>query len=382
MKHYDYIMTGAGGAGLSLVFHMLQTSLKDRKILLIDKTEKTKNDRTWCFWEKTPGPFEAIVHQRWDRMHFHGEEYSELLDLSPYAYKMIRGIDFYEHVQQQIQQFPNVEQLRADVRAIHNTPFGARVETSDGTFTADWVFNSMRDPREQSSLNGHVYFLQHFKGWVIQTDKPFFNPAQATLMDFRIPQHGECRFLYVLPTDERRALVEFTLFSPHLLLSEEYDTALRSYLQEYLGLHDYTVAHEEFGVIPMTDQPFPSQAGEHIINIGTAGGMTKASTGYTFRRIQQDSEQLVGALLRCGCPERKPSSGQWRFTWYDRILLQVMNQHYYPAKGIFTDIFRHNPANRVLKFLDEETHPREELLVTHSVPKLPFLRGLFHAIFR
>ena len=30
----------------------------DKKILLIDKEPKTKNDRTWCFWEKQDGFFE------------------------------------------------------------------------------------------------------------------------------------------------------------------------------------------------------------------------------------------------------------------------------------------------------------------------------------
>ena len=36
----------------------------DKKILLIDKEPKTKNDRTWCFWEKGNGFFENIVAKK------------------------------------------------------------------------------------------------------------------------------------------------------------------------------------------------------------------------------------------------------------------------------------------------------------------------------
>ena len=380
MKHYDYIIAGAGGAGLSLVFHLLQTRLRDRAVLIIDKDEKTRNDRTWCFWEEEAGPFEEIVHHRWQRMHFHGEAYSELLDLSPYEYKMIRSSDFYQYVKSRIANRPNVDWHTGDITAMHEGSVGAEVVTTEDTFTADWVFSSLRDPNEQKHLNGYNYLLQQFKGWVIQTPTAFFNPQHATLMDFRIAQHDECRFFYVLPTDERTALVEFTLFSPQLLSPEEYDTELKRYLSRYLSLDDYTIAREEFGVIPMTDQPFPDRQSEHIINVGTAGGMTKPSTGYTFRRIQRDSQQLVGSLLRTGRPERHDAAWQRRFHLYDNTLLHVMDRGRYPAKQIFTDIFRNNPASRVLRFLDEDTNFGEEIRVANAVDKGAFIRGMWRAI--
>lgn len=273
--HYDYVFAGAGGAGLSLLFHLLQTRLRDRTILIIDQDEKQKNDRTWCFWEKEDGPFEEVVHHRWQHMYFHGETYSELLNLAPYYYKMIRSRDFYRYVKAYMADFPNVTWLSAEVQATQEKPLGPQVVTSDGTFTADWVFSSLRDPQERQRVNGHNYLLQHFKGWVIQTQENFFDPEQATLMDFRINQHDECRFFYVLPTDERTALVEFTLFSAELLPERVYEDELKNYLHRFLSLDTYTVTHEEFGVIPMTDMPFPSQQSEHVINIGTAGGMTK-----------------------------------------------------------------------------------------------------------
>ncbi len=380
MKHYDYIIAGAGGAGLSLVYHLLQTRLRERSILIIDKDDKEQNDRTWCFWEQGAGAFEEIVHHRWSQMYFHGAGYSELLDLNPYEYKMIRSSDFYRYVKALINKHPNVVWQSAEVNQIREIGEGAQVTTTEGTFTADWLFSSLRDPQEAFDLNGYNYFLQHFKGWVVQTPTDFFYPEKATLMDFRVAQQGECRFFYVLPIDRRTALIEFTLFSPQLLPQHEYDQALRSYLSEFLSLGNYTVAHEEFGVIPMTDQPFAAQQRERIINLGTAGGMTKPSTGYTFQRIQQDSQQLVGAILRTGRPTRQTSVWQRRFHLYDSTLLHVMRRNGYSVKQIFTDIFQRNPAHRVLRFLDERTHFGEEIRVANSVDKGAFIRGMWRAV--
>ena len=68
-----------------------------KKILLVDKVEKNKNDRTWCFWETENDLFESIVYKRWGKMWFHDIGFSKLLDISPYQYKMIRGLDFYNY---------------------------------------------------------------------------------------------------------------------------------------------------------------------------------------------------------------------------------------------------------------------------------------------
>src|SRR5687767_10156799 len=98
-QHYDYIITGAGCAGLSLLRRMMQHSFFiNKKILLIDKEQKTGNDRTWCFWEQQPGFFEDIVYHRWEQADFYSDHFSARYDLTPYTYKMIRGSDLYTKV--------------------------------------------------------------------------------------------------------------------------------------------------------------------------------------------------------------------------------------------------------------------------------------------
>src|SRR5258706_10713868 len=87
-REYDYIIAGAGCAGLSLAVHMIHSGkFSDKKILIVDKEEKNKNDRTWCFWETGPGLFEPLVYQKWKQVWFHGDKFSKLLSLQPYEYK-------------------------------------------------------------------------------------------------------------------------------------------------------------------------------------------------------------------------------------------------------------------------------------------------------
>ena len=100
MKRYDYIMAGGGLAGLSLAYYMNQSVLRNKRILIIDKDEKKKNDRTWCFWEKEgQGTFDPIVFRAWQQVYFYGNDgFEKTLDLGQYTYKWIRGLDFYTFV--------------------------------------------------------------------------------------------------------------------------------------------------------------------------------------------------------------------------------------------------------------------------------------------
>jgi lycopene beta-cyclase len=145
-NNFDYIIAGGGMAGLSLAFYLNESSsLRDKKILIIDRDAKNKNDHTWCFWEKEKGAFEEIVFRRWCGVWFHGtDNFSEFLDLDEYEYKMIRAIDFYEFVFTKINQNPNVTFQQADVLEIISSENQAIVKTDQGEFSAtDFIFDSL-----------------------------------------------------------------------------------------------------------------------------------------------------------------------------------------------------------------------------------------------
>ena len=108
-KQFDYIIVGAGCAGLSLAMHMMKSSaFTQSQILIIDKAPKQVNDRTWCFWEQENGLFEPIVHHQWEELAFHGPSWSANFSIDPYRYKMIRGLDFYNYCFRELAGYGNV----------------------------------------------------------------------------------------------------------------------------------------------------------------------------------------------------------------------------------------------------------------------------------
>ncbi len=370
-EHYDYIIAGAGAAGLSLAYHMVQAGLPG-KILLLDRAPKTTNDRTWCFWDAEEHPFEEVVFRQWQQIWFHGEGISRRLDIAPYAYKMIRGIDFYNYMNRWVGQQPSITVKYGEIAHLREVEGGVEVQLDGASFRGCWAFNSLYKPVPKSPYHHHL--LQHFKGWVVRTEGPVFDPEAATFMDFRVGQQGGVRFVYVLPFDAQTALVEYTLFSAELLSQDDYNAGLRGYLERWLGQSHYEILESEFGIIPMTDVPFSRQTSPHIMNIGMAGGRTKASTGYTFQRIQHQSRRIADALIRTGQPFY-PEPALNRHAFMDSVLLNVLENRRSSGKRVFSDLFRKNPPQRVLRFLDEETSLLEDVLIMSSVDIPAFLRA-------
>lgn len=379
MKSYDYIICGAGCAGLSLAMHLIQSGkFGEKKVLLIEQGTKKQNDRTWCYWEQGKGPFESIVHKQWQKLKVYGKGFSKTLHIQPYAYKLIRGIDFYNYCLALIKCQPNFEVIQATVTAVNQQAGGAAVVTEAGTYVSGFVFNSVlfNPPVLQKR---DIWLLQHFKGWYIKTDKAAFDPAVGTLMDFRTDQKEGTSFFYMLPFSATEALVEYTLFSPELLADEKYENALQDYIIQRLGVTGFAVLEKEFGVIPMTNHLFDKGRGS-VVNIGTAGGYTKGSSGYTFQFIQKSSAAIVASLIARGDPFEVQKTPR-RFSFYDSVLLRVLQSETVEGADVFTTLFKKNKPQAVLKFLDNETKLSEELEIITTLPTLPFAKAAVKQIF-
>lgn len=355
---------------------MQEDFFRDKRILVLDHSPKNSNDRTWCFWEKGSGLFEPIVHHRWPTLQFYSDSFSRELNIEPYQYKMIRGIDLYDHVRRMSAQHANIEWRNETVKLVESGSDHARVVTDQHEYHSGYVFNSIpfRDvqaPPSGGSTNGY-YLIQHFKGWLIETTGHRFDPGKATFMDFRVSQENGVAFFYVLPVSTRQALVEYTLFTEQLLAEEMYDAALREYISSYLQLADYSVLHTEFGVIPMTNLRFPLQQGR-VVFTGIAGGQAKGSSGYAFRFIQKRTAAIVDSLVRKNSVDLRETVADKKFRLYDSVLLHVLHHRKMPGSEVFARIFRHNPPQRVLRFLDNETNLWEDLQIMRSVPTGIFL---------
>lgn len=371
---YDYIIAGSGLAGLSLLHALLtKDSLKQKNILVIDSAKKNLNDRTWCFWEKEAGPFESLVCHAWDTLQFFSPQVSKEFRMKEYKYKMIQSGDFYAKVLSLAQKYANVVFVEEQIQSIQEEINGASVRTHKTTYQGEYVFNStsLYNP----PMNEENTLLQHFMGWFIKTDTPVFNEKVATLMDFTLSQHHGATFMYMLPTSSTEALVEYTLFSPRVLEEREYIQALESYIQDKLGVHHYEITHQEFGVIPMSKAKFQASIGtqKRIINIGTAGGHTKPSTGYTFQFVQKHVTQMTEQLAQGKSPLVAMNWRDHMFLWYDMTLLEVLMSKRLSGEQIFSHLFKKVDPERILAFLANESGFWEEFSIRNAVPQVPFI---------
>ncbi len=378
--HFDYIIIGAGAAGLMLADAMGNDGFFDNKsILLLDKDAKSTNDRTWCFWEKGKGEFDAIVSRTWEYIYFGGQNFSNRFNISPYYYKLIRGIDFYEAYLNRINSYPNITFQQEEVYEIEDAENITKVITKENVFSALQVFNSIFDYKEIIHQKKYPVLQQHFIGWFVKTQKPVFNKDQATFMDFSVPQKGNTRFMYVLPFSENEALVEYTLFSETPLASEEYEIAIKQYLNEKLNCSDFQILEKEKGNIPMTCYDFSQHNTNNVVRIGTAGGWSKASTGYTFYNTGKKTKALInhlkkGRALNSFDKKRK-------FWYYDLLLLDILFKNNDRGQYVFETLFKNRPPQLIFKFLDEETSFWEDLKIISGCPKKEFIRAFLERIF-
>jgi lycopene beta-cyclase len=373
MLDFDYVIAGAGAAGLSLAYHLNHAGLSDRRVALIERAPGALVDRTWCFWERCDGAFESLVFRNWDRLAFFGQGVARTMEIAPYRYKMIRGNDFARFMRDWISSQPNITLAQGDVTEVTQDGTGACARTADGrVFRGQWAFSSLRLPPTRRTPACH-HLLQHFLGWVIHAEEGAFDPGVATLMDFRVEQENDTRFAYVMPFDTHTALVEYTVFSRELLPRPVYSRALEGFIRVRLRIERYEQQYQEFGVIPMTDAPLAVRPSANVINIGMAGGCTKPSTGYTFQRIQRQSRQIAQALRDTGTPTIAAPMLDRRFALFDSVLLNVLDTGRDRGERVFTDLFTRNPPQHVLKFLDEDTTLAEDLRIMGSVNIPAFL---------
>src|SRR5439155_22842533 len=129
--------------------------------------------------------------------------------------------------------------------------------------------------------------------------------------------------------------------------------ARRAALASYLRGTDYEIVRTESAVLPLCAGSASRGVGR-VLAIGARGGLVKASTGYAYQRIQRDSAAIAASLARHGHPFDTPPAVR-RHRLLDAVLLDVLDRDPAELERAFARLFRRNPAERVLRFLDEDT---------------------------
>lgn len=342
------------GCANSLLLLALQRAnlLHGKRIVIYEPEQKEQNDRTFCFWlepnELKKAGLEELISFSWAKVKCSS---SEPQYLASKRYYYLRSEVLYA-------------KIKSILSACNASWIYKKIEQTSEDLAA-YVFDS-RPPQFETSKNQHNALVQSFYGWFVQTEQPVFDPEVFTMMDFSIPQNGQTQFLYVLPFDPHRALIEPTRFGSDTLNEKEAEVMMESYFAKQQTTYD--VIEKERGCIPMNSAPILKEdQPSNWHKTGAGAGLLKPSTGYSFVRNLADAQQICASLQENATQIARRSTIP-RFAYFDRLLLQILSRTPQRGKVIFEHLFAKNQTIEVLKFLDEETSPKEELRLMLSLP--------------
>ncbi|EAS19327.1 putative lycopene cyclase [Flavobacteria bacterium BBFL7] len=375
--HYDIAIIGLGCAGSHVAIELIKQR-PDIKIVVIDNAAAILHKK-WSFWEKGVGKWDHIILKEWSRGLFKTDLDSINLDMNPYVYKSINSVDFIAFAKAKLKESNHSTFINSTVIDIDETDSELHaINHSDGTVHAKLVLDSRIDHqffKDQKAIT----IQQHFKGWTIETTKDTFNPECFTMMDYSLKDQGTTSFTYILPYSSRKALIEFTYFSPDLVEDTVYDTFLKRYITEQLNITDYKIVEVEKGIIPMTTYDFNQHHSHNRYKIGTAGGWVKPSTGYSFKMTEKKAAILVRNYVN-GLPLLTDLFTK-RFSIYDSSMLSVLRDFNKDGPMFFHRLYKNNAIHNLFKFLDEETTLSEEISIMKSMTSLRMIKAFFKSLF-
>ena len=353
MKEFDYIIIGGGCAGLSLAYELeIYDKLKNKTLAIIEPREEYKRDKTWSFWKVFSHNFDDCIKKSWNYFTINTPDETKHVNCQSTTYQTIDSGMFYEKI---------ISKLKSN----KNIHFFKNIDELDKSNSI--IFNSVPNyENKQSQL------WQHFCGIEIETDKDFFDDQIFNLMDFACDQRNRVHFFYTLPFSKRNALVETTWISElNNKNLEDYEEQIDNYLAYDLNIRNCRINFREKGAIPLFRKKKISKSEE--IFIGSTGGMTRLSTGYTFLNIQEQSRYIRENIENI--KKVKPYKIQKKYDFLDKIFLRVLKNNPLEMGNIFLKVFDTKPKTAI-NFLSSKSDLSEDLKIILKMPKWKFLKEL------
>jgi len=357
MKEFDYIIIGGGCAGLSLAYELqMNKKLESKSLAIIEKRPDYKRDRTWSFWKVFNHNFEDCVIKSWNNFTVNSCLRYKELNSKKFPYQSIDSGLFYKKIIHELSKNKNIQFFK-DLNKINTVN--------------SFIFNSVPEKQFAGMSTNSVELWQHFKGVEIETDKNIFDDEIINLMDFDCEQRDNVHFFYTLPFAKNRALIETTWLSLYDKSLHDYDEQLEKYIKENLGIKKFKIRYEEIGSIPLFHPLNISK--KKKINIGSAGGMTRLSTGYTFLNIQEHSKYISKNIENI--EKTKIYKIKQKYKFLDNIFLKVLKKNPEKMPSIFFNMFKASP-DVIIKFLSNKSNILEDLSIILKMPKLTFIKAL------
>lgn len=332
----DLILVGGGLANGLLAWRLLQTR-PDVAFVVIEAGPTLGGNHTWSFHgtDVTKAQLEwlwVLASKSWPS---HDVIFKTGDRRIGGGYHSIRSEDFHWKLSEQLR-----DRLRLKTKVTAQTATSVTLSTGE-TLEAKAVL----DGRGFSSAPTWPCGYQKFLGLDVELTTPH-GLEVPLLMDGRVEQYGAFRFVYLLPWDERRVLIEDTYYADDATLDLP---TLRARLTAYLaerGLAVKTVHREESAALPIP------LTGEALVmerpTVGVSAGLFHATTGYSLPFAVELADALA-ARTSFAAAELTPwlndfSQRHWRSQSFFRLLNRMLFRGAEPDERvrIFESFYKHD----------------------------------------
>jgi lycopene beta-cyclase len=247
-----------------------------------------------------------------------------------------------------------------------------RIVTNNQTFTADKIVDTR--PHVYAG-DGDSLLWQSFLGHEVETDEELFEANTFVLMDFDETFTDGLGFVYILPYSNKRALIEYTVFSEKPLLAKQLDGYINLALSRNLKDVSYKTLRTEYGKLPMGYQNKPHSVEPNYIYAGLFAGSARPSSGYAFQRIQSWANRCASTYLNNQTLSHPPKD-PIILMMMDDIFLNVLKSNPKSSIKLFFNLFSKCKPDAMIRFLSDHAKLSDYLSIIFSMPKTLFLKEL------
>lgn len=376
----DLVILGGGCAGLSLAARLAKLGKDAPKVIIIEKRKNYTNDRTWCFWDIENPQYQSLKSHAWSTFEISNKNLSNEYDCSQHEYLMLESHQFYEDALSSIGSNLNIQLILNEELLLepNRTEDGWHIKNANLDLTTKLIVDT-RPPREIAQNDSVLW--QSFIGYEIQTQSDLFSPKKMVLMEFDDAFKEGLGFVYILPTTENRALIEYTVFSENRFLKEQLIATLeKSILKKTYG-QNYEVLRVEHGILPMGYQSAKEEKDSTYLYAGLFSGAARPSSGYAFQRIQSWATSCAESIASHKMLYQFPKDPLLQ-SLMDGLFLHVIKKNPTIAASLFEDLFKKCDLKTVIKFMSDKASLADYIRIIGSLPPVPFIRALPQFIFQ
>ncbi len=362
MNDFDYVIAGAGLAGLSLAKCLIDSS-PDKTLCLIEPRQNYQRDHVWCFWNNAPKSLSVPQKKSWQKWKVRYKGKTNLCSSKRYPYCAVLSEDYYESRISHLEKSPKVNLYFGE--NVTATEYGSglvTVKTDQRILSSKVLFDS-RPPQTRGNE-----FKQDFYGLHIRLDKGVFDDSCVTLMDFSGEEvGGGFHFYYLLPFSPTEALVESVYIGLDNFSQEEHHRLVLKHLAQEFGVHTFEQLHIERGCIPMHAISLAQPNPRHYL-LGMRAGLVRPSTGYAFAAIHRFSETLAHSLKQNELPS-PPETLSKKARLLDTVLLTYLKQRPSDGPMLLNSLFAQVDPDIVVRFLCDNSSLADDSAIVSAMPK-------------